>query len=173
MLGLGETGTAADVDQLLALTVEPFDLPVRRAAVHALGWLAPTEVALVLLPPLLEGEQPGAVREAARQLRRLRFTLTGESLDRALRNPQYWTRQAALELTPKRGWERFIAKLTLYNDADDRLRETAQSTLIAPMEGWPSTSQATRLQVALEAAMLPADHDRNVRFHAGLPREPP
>jgi hypothetical protein len=173
VLGLGETGTAADVDTLLTLQGENFGMPTRRAAVHAFGWLAPTGVALARLPPLLDDEQPGVVREAARQLRRLRFTLTGEPLDRALRSPQDWTRQAALWLTPKRGWARFIATLTLYNDANDGLRETARSTLSAPIQGWPSNSQATRLQAALDAASLPAGLARTVRFHAGLPPDPP
>jgi hypothetical protein len=128
VLGLGETGTAADTDKVLTLLGENFDMPIRRAAIHALGRLAPTEVALALLPNLLADEQPGVVREAARQLRRLRFTFTGEALDRALHNSQDWTRRAALWLTPKRGWERYIATLTLYNDANDGLREYARST---------------------------------------------
>jgi hypothetical protein len=115
------------------------------------------------------------VREAARKLRRLGFTLEGDALDGALRSPHVWTRQAALGIAlGPRGWHAPVAALALYNDREESLREYARSALgswlvrKAPSAGSPTADQAARLRGSIKRASLPSDLERVVRFHAGL-----
>jgi hypothetical protein len=173
--GLGEVGSEADVDLLVPLVGVDFPPGPRRAAIRAVGSLAPRETRLALLPPLLEDEAPGVVREAARQLRRLHWSPSGGDLDRLLRSPHVWTRRAALALAVATGgWDAAIAALALYDDREAALRETARSTLgvwltsRAPSAGDPRRDQRERLATSLARSPVPADVERLVRFHAGL-----
>jgi hypothetical protein len=175
VLGLGETGSEGDVDRLAHLLDSEQQPPVQRAAVRALGRLAPRDLLLSLLPPLLESEQPSVAREAGRQLRRIGFTLTGEPLTRALRSPHLWTRQAALGVAlARRGWDAAVATLALYDDEDQSLREYARAALgawlvhKAPSAGMPSPEQAERLRASRDRLALGPELDRLVRFHAGV-----
>ncbi len=175
VLGLGETGSDADVDRLVELVDERQEPAVRRAAVRALGWRAPSELLLVLLPPLLEADQPGVAREAGRQLRRLGFTLSGTALDRLVGSPHAWTRQAALGIARSRpGWDAPVAALALYDDPNESVREYARSALHewfgrkASSAGVPTREQADRLSASLDRVGLSPWFDRQLRFHAGL-----
>lgn len=177
VLGLGETGGRDDADRLLPLVHEPHAPAVRRAALVALGRLASADVLRDLLPPFIYDDEPAVAREAGRQLRRIRFTLAGAALDQALDARHVWTRRAALRIVVgSRGWDVPVAALALYDDEDDRLRESAHAALgdwlarRAATAGNPSPEQAGRLDAAL-ARSAPAEHlDRLLRFHAGLHR---
>jgi hypothetical protein len=175
ILGLGESGAEDDVDRLTPLLGEQETAPTRRAAVRALGRLASRDVLLAVLPPLLEGLHPSLTREAARQLRRIGFSLAGRDLDRALSSPNVWTRQAALGIAlARRGWDTPVAAMTLYNDPDESLREYARSALSswfarkAASAGAPTNEQAARLSAALALTDLPPELERRIRFHGSL-----
>jgi hypothetical protein len=175
VLGLGETGSEGDVDRVAALLDAQQPAPARRAAVRALGRLAPRDLLLSLLPPLLESDQPSVAREVGRQLRRIGFTLAGEPLARALGSPHVWIREAALGIALGRhGWDTPVAALSLYDDEEASLREYARSALgdwlarKAPSAGAPSKEQAERLRSSLDRLALAPDLERLVRFHAGV-----
>jgi HEAT repeat protein len=173
ILGLGKTGAADDVEILRSLVERGQTAGIRRAAVRGLGGLAPDRTLLAVLPPLLDADSPGVVREAARQLRRLRFVPDGSELERLLRSSQVWTRRAALALAVAgRRWPAPLASLALYADADERLRETARSALAAwlsrraPTAGSPTGAEGARLEALLEQVPVEPEVARHLRFHA-------
>jgi hypothetical protein len=175
ILGVGETGSGADVDGLTRFVSGEQAPSVRRAVVRALGRLASREFLLALLPPLLEADQPSLAREASRQLRRHGFTLAGPDLDRLLASPYVWTRQAALALAHgRRAWDALVAALKLYDDPDENLRENARSALgtwlsrQAASAGRPTSEQADQLCASLERASLAPELARLIRFHGDL-----
>jgi HEAT repeat protein len=179
VLGLGETGSEADVGLLLDLLADEQKPELRRAAVRGLGRLVSRDVLLDLLPPLLDSDQASLAREASRQLRRLRFTLTGAALDRALASPLVWTREIALGLAIRRGgWDAPVAALFLYNDEQQSLREFARAALAswlalkAASAGTPTPEQANQLRINLPNAELATETERLIRFHAGLSPAP-
>ena len=145
---------------------------------RALGGVASYESLFEILPPLLESGDPGIAREAARQLRRLRYALSGDDRDRVLESSQAWTRRAGLSLaTGRRGWDVPVAAVSLYDDPDPALREYARDALHMWLEGkaanagYPSEQQAERLRTAIGHAGLSPERDRFLRFCAGLPRD--
>ena len=175
MLGLGETGEPVDVDPLVTLVLGSVAASVRRAAVVALGGIAAGELLRELLPKLLYDDEAAVAREAARQLRRIRFAFSGPDLDRALHAPNAWTRQTALGMSLRLpGWAAPLAALTLYDDTDESLREYARATLkdwlgrSAATAGAPSADQDAQLQAALARIDLDPWRIRLLRFHAGI-----
>jgi hypothetical protein len=175
VLGLGETGEPVDVESLVSLVFGSVVPSIRRAAIVGLGGIAAGELLRELLPKLLYDDEAAVAREAARQLRRIRFALSGPDLERALHAPNAWTRQTALGMALRLpGWSPPLAALTLYDDSDEGLREYARATLndwlgrSAATAGAPSADQAAQLHAALAQIDLDPWRTRLLRFHAGI-----
>ncbi len=170
--GLGEVGDETDVSRLLPFVETPEN---RRAATRSLARIAPREVLAERLPPLLQDDQPGVVREAATGLIRAGLQLSHEQFVGAVSSPQLWSRRAALRVSSRRAsWNGLIAALTLNDDTDSDLRTEARAALAqwlltkAPSAGTPTDSQRQTIAHLLATVRLASATDRAVRFHAGI-----
>jgi hypothetical protein len=168
ILGLGETGTAADLEVLLPL-------PRDRAVVRAIGLLAPPDRTAVLMRPLLTADAPGVVREANRQLRRAGVALADDEIEELLESANPAARAAALGMAwRRRGWHGLIAALALLQDPDDRISSSARARVgrwlgfNAATAGAPSEPQRERLTRLLDLAPLHPSAVRAIEFHAGM-----
>ncbi|MFD3451600.1 HEAT repeat domain-containing protein [Streptomyces sp. NPDC058691] len=100
-LGLGECGDGTDVPLLLRLVREartPWPPVVRRAAVRAVGRLAPREGLLGLLGPLATDTDPGVAREAFEALARVAGEVPPETVWFGRTRPEPAVRKAAERL---------------------------------------------------------------------------
>lgn len=100
-LGLGECGDGTDVPLLLRLVREartPWSPAVRRAAVRAVGRLAPREGLLGLLGPLATDADPGVAREAFEALARVAGEVPPETVWFGRTRPEPAVRKAAERL---------------------------------------------------------------------------
>lgn len=169
--------TTAPPDTALLVGHLRHDAPrVRAAAVAAVASGHSPDVAAGLLEPLLLDPSPRVGAAATRVL--VRLGVAPERAEAAWSSPRPANRRSAWLLARSAGaWHRVEADLRAWADPDPHLASLGQSGLRAWLRfsaasTWAPlpTEQQVRLEDRLQAAPVPADLERLLRFHAGLLR---
>ncbi|GGO85703.1 hypothetical protein [Wenjunlia tyrosinilytica] len=179
--GLGECGDATDVPLLARLAaVEPhpwesgesgpaWPSAVRRAAVRALGKVAPQEQLPQLLVPLLGDVTPSVAREVLDALVPVASAVPVDVAREALARPEVPVHRAALRLLRASGpWQRVEVDLELAADPRPHVAAEARSDLRAWLRrqiySRPDPEHLDRINGLIGAAGLPEPVRRHLAF---------
>lgn len=175
ILELASIGGAQDHPVILAALQSP-ESSIRRAAVKAVGWIAPERV-IELLVPMLRDSAPGVTRAAERRLRASASSLDGAILfDLAGASAAHMRRAAYRLLRRRSAPERLEAGLIGLADAD----AANQRTALGDLRSWlwkgaasaPRADLATRQRLSDRLRLVESQMDSHIadqiRFHAAL-----
>ena len=175
VLELAHVGSAEDHEAVLAALQSP-DPAARRAAVHAVRWIAGDRLS-ELLVPLLWDPSPGVTRAAEKRLRAMAKSLDSRTLGDLAAAPGSHSRRAGYRLLRRRtAPERVEADLIGLADEDDANRRNALGDLrswlhrgaaSAPRADLSARRRLSQRLDAVEDQLRPRDVER-VRFHAAL-----